>query len=53
MLLSGRHAGELTELVQKLRLKFAIKDLSLARHILGIAIDDRFFCLKLTTLDVS
>ena len=35
MLLSGRHAGELTELVQKLRLK---KDLGPARHILGMKI---------------
>ena len=34
MLLSGRHAGELSELVQKLRLKFAMKDLGPARHIL-------------------
>ena len=38
MLLSGRHAGELTELVQKLRLKFALKDLGPARHILGMTI---------------
>ena len=38
MLLSGQHAGELTELVQKLRLKFAMKDLGLARHILGMKI---------------
>ena len=35
MLLSGRHTRELTELVWKLRLKFAMKDLGLARHILG------------------
>ena len=35
MLLSGRHAGELTELVRKLRLKFAMKDLGPARHILS------------------
>ena len=33
MLLSGRHTGELTELVRKLRLKFAMKDLGPARHI--------------------
>ena len=32
MLLSGRHTGELTELVRKLRLKFAMKDLVPARH---------------------
>ena len=38
MLLTGRHVGELTELVRKLRLKFAMKDLSLARHILGMKI---------------
>ena len=38
MLLSGRHAGELTELVRQLRLKFAMKDLGLARHILGMKI---------------
>ena len=38
MLLSGRHTGELTELVWKLRLKFAMKDLGLARHILGMKI---------------
>ena len=31
MLLSGRHAGELAELVWKLRLKFAMKDLGQAR----------------------
>ena len=38
MLLSGRHAGELTELVRKLRLKFAMKDLGPTRHILGMKI---------------
>ena len=38
MLLSSGHAGELTELVQKLRLKFSMKDLGRARHILGIKI---------------
>ena len=32
MLLSDRHTGELTELVRKLRLKFAMKDLGPARH---------------------
>ena len=36
MLLSGWHAGELAELVWQLRLKFAMKDLSPARHILGM-----------------
>ena len=35
MLLSGRHGGKLTELVRKLRLKFAMMDLGPARHILG------------------
>ena len=38
MLLSGRRAGELAELVRQLRLKFAMKDLSPARHILGMKI---------------
>ena len=38
MLLSGRNAGELTELVHKLRLKFVMKDLSQARHIFGMKI---------------
>jgi hypothetical protein len=38
MLLSGRHAGELTELIRKLQLKFAMKDLGSARHILGMRI---------------
>ena len=38
VLLSGRHTGELTELVRKLRLKFAMKDLGPARHILGMKI---------------
>ena len=38
MLLSGRHAGELAELVQILWLKFAMKDLGLAGHILGMKI---------------
>ena len=38
MLLSGRNPGELTELVRKLQLKFAMKDLGPARHILGMKI---------------
>ena len=38
MLLSGRHTGELTELVRKLWLKFSMKDLGPARHILGMKI---------------
>ena len=38
MLLSDRHAGELTELVGKLRFKFAMKDLGPARHIIGMKI---------------
>ena len=38
MLLSGRHTGELTELVRKLRLKFAMKNLGPARHILVMKI---------------
>ena len=38
MLLSSGHAEEFTELVQKLRLKFAMKDRVPARHILGIKI---------------
>ena len=38
MLLSGRHTGELTELIRKLRLKFAMKDLGPTRHILGMKI---------------
>ena len=38
MLLSGWHTGELTELVRKLRLKFAMKDLGPVRHILGMKI---------------
>ena len=38
MLLSGRRAGELAELVRQLRLKFAMKDLSPGRHILGMNI---------------
>ena len=44
MLLSGRHIVELTELVWKLRLKFAMKDLGLARHILGMKISRN--CVK-------
>ena len=40
MLLCGRHAGDLTELVRKLRLKFAMKDLGPARHILGMKISE-------------
>ena len=39
MLLSGWHAGEIAELVRKMRLKFAMKDLSTTRHILGIKIN--------------
>ena len=38
MLLSGRHTGELAELVQQLRLKFSMKDLGPARHILDMNI---------------
>ena len=38
MLLSGQNAEELADLVRQLRLKFAIKDLGPARHILGIKI---------------
>ena len=38
MLLSGRHTGEVTEFVRKLWLKFSMKDLGLARHILGMKI---------------
>ena len=38
MLLSHPHVGELTDLVRQLRLKFSIKDLSSAKHILGIRI---------------
>ena len=38
-LLSGRHAGELAELVRQLRLKFSMKDLGPARHILGMKIN--------------
>ena len=38
MLHSGRHAGELTELVRQLQLKFSMKDLSPARHILRMKI---------------
>ena len=38
MLLSGRHAGELTKLVWKLQLKFSMKDLGPARHTLGMKI---------------
>ena len=38
MLLSGRHTGELTELVRKLWLKFGMKDLGPARHILRMKI---------------
>ena len=38
MLLSDRHTRELTELVRKLLLKFAMKDLGPARHILGMKI---------------
>ena len=38
MLLSSRHTGELIELVRKLQLKFAMKDLGSTRHILGMKI---------------
>ena len=38
MLLSGRHTRVLTELVRKLRFKFAMKDLGPARHTLGMKI---------------
>ena len=38
MLLSVRHTGELAKLVRQLRLKFAMKDLGPARHILGMKI---------------
>ena len=38
MLLSGRHTRELTELVWKLQLKFAMKDLGPTRHIFGMKI---------------
>ena len=38
MLLSDQHAEELVELVWQLRLKFAMKDLGLARHILRMKI---------------
>mgnify|MGYP000689268084 CR=1 FL=1 len=39
MLLFGRHADELTELVRQLRLKLAMKDLGPTRHILGMKIN--------------
>ena len=38
MLLFGRHAAKLTEFVRKVRLKFTMKDLGPARHILGMKI---------------
>jgi hypothetical protein len=38
MLLSGRHIGELAELRQQMLLKFAMKDLGPAHHILGMKI---------------
>ena len=58
MLLSSRHAGELADLVRQLRLRFAMKDLGSARHILGMQsigsrINDNCPCLKLTTFNVS
>ena len=53
MLLYGRHAGELVELVRQLPFKSSIKDLGPIRHILRITIDDNCFCPKPTTLDVS
>mgnify|MGYP000397331465 CR=1 FL=1 len=39
MLLFRGHTGELAELVRQLRLKFSMKDLGLARHILGMKIN--------------
>ena len=38
MLLSGRHAKELAELVRQLQLKFAMKHFGPERHILGMKI---------------
>jgi ATP-binding cassette subfamily B (MDR/TAP) protein 1 len=38
MLLSGRHIGQLAELRQQMPLKFAMKDLAPAHHILGMKI---------------
>ena len=38
MLLSGRHIEEVAELVPHLRLKFSMKDLGPARHILAMKI---------------
>ena len=38
ILLSGWHSGELAELKQQLRLKFAMKDLGPVHHILGMKI---------------
>ena len=38
LLLSGRDAGELAELVRQLRLKFAMKDIGPSRHILRMKI---------------
>jgi ATP-binding cassette subfamily B (MDR/TAP) protein 1 len=38
MLLSGRHIGELAELQREMLLKFMMKDLVLAHHILGMKI---------------
>ena len=35
---SGRHSGELAELRWQIRLKFAMKDLGPAHHILGMRI---------------
>ena len=36
MLLSGRHARELADLVRQLQLKFSMMDLGPTRHILGM-----------------
>ena len=41
MLRSGRHTGEITKLVRKLQLKFAMKDLGPARYILGMKISQK------------
>ena len=38
MLRSGRHAGELAELVRQLQLKFSMKDLDPAKHILRMKV---------------
>jgi hypothetical protein len=50
MLLSSRHIGELAELRRHMLLKFAMKDLGPARHILGMNItrnrQSRQLCLS-------